>query len=73
MERLTRLAFGHGMVSQSVQYDENARACEEHAKNVTDASIREMWLNIAKQWRQMAETLRKHLTCSSWVVRFPQS
>jgi hypothetical protein len=60
VERLHSPCIVHGMVPQSVEYDENARACEERARKATESSLKEMWLRIAQQWRQMADRIREH-------------
>jgi hypothetical protein len=48
------------VAKQSEEYEAKAQECEEHANRAVDADIRELWLAVAKQWRLMADRLRKY-------------
>jgi hypothetical protein len=38
---------------------ERARECERIAAAVTDRKFRDQWLDLARRWREFAETARR--------------
>jgi hypothetical protein len=38
---------------------ERAQECERIATTVTDRKFRDQWLDLARQWRELAESVRR--------------
>jgi hypothetical protein len=38
---------------------DRAQECERAAANVTDRKFRDQWLDLARQWRELAESMRR--------------
>jgi hypothetical protein len=38
---------------------ERAHECERAAANITDRKFRDQWLDLARQWRELAESMRR--------------
>jgi hypothetical protein len=38
---------------------ERARECERIAATVIDRKFRDQWLDLARQWRELAESIRR--------------
>jgi hypothetical protein len=38
---------------------ERAEECERAAANVTDREFREQWLDLARQWGELAQSMRR--------------
>jgi hypothetical protein len=38
---------------------ERAQECERMAATVTDRKFRDQWLDLARQWRELAESTRR--------------
>jgi hypothetical protein len=38
---------------------ERAQECERAAANTTDRKFRDQWLDLARQWRELAESMRR--------------
>jgi len=38
---------------------ERAQECERAAGNITDRKFRDQWLDLARQWRELAESMRR--------------
>jgi hypothetical protein len=38
---------------------ERAQECERAAATATDRKFRDQWLDLARQWRELAESMRR--------------
>jgi hypothetical protein len=43
------------MPSKSEEYLAKAKECEKRANNIRDLETKSQWLNLAQQWRELAE------------------
>jgi hypothetical protein len=49
------------VASKTEEYRTNARECEQLAKQTRDVQLKEQFLKIAQQWRDMADRAEKYL------------
>jgi hypothetical protein len=57
---ILRRQWATAVTSRADEYRANARECEQLAEQTRDPYIKEQFLKIAQQWRDMADHLEKY-------------